>query len=117
MYRSFEEMREARLPKSRGKKRAVVAGANDEHVLEAVFAGQDMGYIFPVLLGPKEAVWKILTDLGLAPGTLLWWTFLRKKTPLPGRCAASGRERGTLSSRGRWRRETCSGPCFPRKPA
>lgn len=58
-------MTEARLPKSAAKKRAVVAGANDEHVLEAVFAAQDMGYVSAVLIGQEEAVWKTLTDLGL----------------------------------------------------
>lgn len=56
MYKKFEELINTRLNRSRSPKRAVVAGANEDHVLEAVFLAQEKGFATPVLVGNKEKV-------------------------------------------------------------
>ncbi|WP_168190127.1 phosphate acyltransferase [Caloramator sp. E03] len=56
MYKKFEELINTRLNRSRSPKRAVVAGANEDHVLEAVFLAQEKGFATPVLVGDKEKV-------------------------------------------------------------
>ena len=48
MYKDFEALINVRLNQNVSPKRAVVAGANDEHALEAVFLAQEkaMRYLF-----------------------------------------------------------------------
>lgn len=56
MYKSFDDLT-GNLIKSKGKiKRAVVAGACDEHALEAVFLAQEKGFVKPVLVGAEEDI-------------------------------------------------------------
>lgn len=64
MYTSFDEMLKARLTGAAKPRRAVVAGADDGHVLEAVFAAQDSGYVTPVLVGDEAAVKAAVGALG-----------------------------------------------------
>lgn len=66
MYRTFDELFSARLPKNAPAKRAVVAGAHDEHVLQAVFAAEALGHVFPVLVGDAAAIRALLAELGFA---------------------------------------------------
>lgn len=66
MYTTFDELIKTRLPKNAPARRAVVAGANDEHVLQAVFAAQQLGYVSPVLVGQEAAVKKLVEELGFA---------------------------------------------------
>lgn len=56
MYKNYEELLNACLAQSVSPKIAVVAGADDEHVLEAVFLAQEKGYVTPVLVGEREKV-------------------------------------------------------------
>lgn len=56
MYQSFEEILTAARAKLAAPKGAVVAGANDEHALEAVFAAQALGLVTPVLVGPPAEI-------------------------------------------------------------
>lgn len=60
MYKNFQELINARLNTNAPKKRAVVAGANDEHALEAVFLAQEKGFVTPVLVGNKEKVTEMI---------------------------------------------------------
>lgn len=64
MYTTFHEMMKARLSADMLTKRAIVAGANDEHVLQAVFDAQEQGYIYPVLVGDEAAVRAAMDSLG-----------------------------------------------------
>ncbi|MDO4786427.1 MAG: phosphate acyltransferase [Fretibacterium sp.] len=66
-YRNFEVLveRARALP---GKRRCVVAGAEDEHVLEAVLAAEKAGIIGPpVLTGNARHVAELVRSLGGAP--------------------------------------------------
>ena len=56
MYKNYEELIHACLEQNVSPKTAIVAGANDEHVLEAVFLAQEKGYARPVLVGEQEKV-------------------------------------------------------------
>lgn len=64
MYTTFEEMINACLPANASVKRAVVAGADDEHVLQAVFEAQEQGYVYPVLVGDEASVKAVMDGLG-----------------------------------------------------
>ena len=67
MFKHFEEIAEAakKLP-VRG--RMAVAGAADKAVLESVIEAYDGGIVVPVLVGEKDAVSALLTELGRDPG-------------------------------------------------
>lgn len=64
-YASFEELRAAR-PLTGRPQRCVVAGADDEHALEAVMLAAREGYLTPVLVGAKVAVEGVLAGLEVA---------------------------------------------------
>jgi phosphotransacetylase len=66
MYKNYEALIQACLTGSSKQKRAVVAGANDEHVLEAVFLAQEKGFAYPVLVGGEEDIRGILKNLGFS---------------------------------------------------
>ncbi len=52
------------LTKAKGlKKKAIVAGANDSHVLEAVKKAQQANIVSPILIGEKEKIEKIANEL------------------------------------------------------
>ncbi len=56
MYKSFDELVKKLETSKKPPKRAIVAGASDEHALEAVFLAQEKGFISPVLVGVQEEV-------------------------------------------------------------
>ena len=64
MYKSFEELRERRLHPEAAKKRVVVAGAVDEHALEACFLAQKKGYVTPLLVGDEPEILKCIKKMG-----------------------------------------------------
>lgn len=64
MYADYKALLKARLDPAAPARTAVVAGADDEHALEAVFAAQDSGYITPVLVGDKDAVERRIESMG-----------------------------------------------------
>ena len=64
MYKDYQALIEAKLSIKKAPSRAVVAGADDDHVLEAVFAAQSKGYVHPVLVGDQQAVERIVRALG-----------------------------------------------------
>lgn len=64
MYKSYETLIEACLGRNSAPKRAIIAGANDDHVLEAVFLAQEKGFAYPVLVGDKDVVTGMIKDLG-----------------------------------------------------
>lgn len=66
MYSNFEALKEARLDRNTSKRRIVVAGAADEHALEAAFSAQDRGYVTPVLVGDRGEVLRLVRQLGFA---------------------------------------------------
>ena len=63
MYKDFEALINVRLNQNVSPKRAVVAGANDEHALEAVFLAQEKGYAIPVLVGESEKVTEMIQQM------------------------------------------------------
>lgn len=64
MYKNFETLKEALLDRNASRKRIIVAGAVDEHALEAAFLAQEKGYVTPVLVGDKDDVLKLVLQLG-----------------------------------------------------
>jgi len=64
MYRNFDELIETRLQTNRPLKRAIVAGADDEHAIEAVFIAQKRGFITPILVGDNMKILEIIKKLG-----------------------------------------------------
>lgn len=64
MYKDFQALIEKRLNLKEKPKRALVAGANDEHALEAVFLAQEKGFAFPVLIGDQDTVIEMVKELG-----------------------------------------------------
>ena len=46
------------------EKRSIVAGAVDEHALEAAFLAQEKGYVTPVLVGDKDGILTLIKKLG-----------------------------------------------------
>ncbi len=63
MYKDFESLVNARLNRKAPAKKAIVAGADDEHALEAVFAAQEKGYATPILVGELEKVEELIRKL------------------------------------------------------
>lgn len=63
MYKSYEELVKKLVSLNKPPKKAVVAGAGDEHTLEAVFAVQEKGFITPVLVGEKKDITQKLSEL------------------------------------------------------
>lgn len=64
MYKDYEALKAARLDPNAPMKRIVVAGAVDEHALEAAFMAQKKGYATPVLVGDREQTLEMVTRLG-----------------------------------------------------
>lgn len=64
MYKDYEALKEARLDPNMEIKRIIVAGAVDEHALEAAFLAQKKGYVTPILVGDKEGVLELIQKLG-----------------------------------------------------
>ncbi len=64
MYSSFKAILADVRKKMVSPKVAVVAGANDDHALEAVFAAQELGIVKPVLAGPEDEIKKLLEENG-----------------------------------------------------
>ncbi|MDR1649194.1 MAG: phosphate butyryltransferase [Synergistaceae bacterium] len=62
-YKNFEDLvkKAQRLPRQR---RGVVAGAEDDHVLEAVFEAREKGIAFPLLAGDAAEIAKRVKALG-----------------------------------------------------
>lgn len=56
MYKDFEALIKARLNQNMAPKTVVVAGADDEHALEAVFLAQEKGFVTPILVGEREKI-------------------------------------------------------------
>jgi phosphotransacetylase len=63
MHKDFDSLLNAGLNLC-APRLAIVAGANDEHVLQAVFAAQDKGFLNPVLLGDKEEITRSIKEIG-----------------------------------------------------
>ncbi len=66
MYANYEALIAKCLDGTAEPKRALVAGANDEHALEAVFLAQERGFAYPVLIAEEEAVKATIEKLGFA---------------------------------------------------
>lgn len=66
MYKNYQALIEARLNTDEEPKRAIVAGANDDHALEAVFLAAKKGFAFPVLVGDKDTVESMVEELGFS---------------------------------------------------
>lgn len=64
MYQSFEQILADVKMKLKSPKVAIVAGADDEHALEAVFAAQDQGIVTPLLVGEQEKILALITAHG-----------------------------------------------------
>lgn len=64
MYKDYEALKEALLDSNKVKKRVIVAGAVDEHALEAAFLAQRKGYITPVLVGDEKETLECIKKLG-----------------------------------------------------
>lgn len=62
ILKSFDEIIE--IVKARPVKRVVVAGAEDEHALEAVFEAQRQGIVVPVLVGNRSAILETIKKQG-----------------------------------------------------
>jgi phosphate butyryltransferase len=71
MYANFDELAAA-FPLTGRPQRCVVAGAADEHALDAVMRAAHEGYLSPVLVGAKAAIEEILDGLEVVqPYTLV----------------------------------------------
>lgn len=64
MYKNYKDLIKKKLDKDAPPKRALLAGANDEHALEAIFMAQEEGFAFPVLIGEKAVVGEMVAELG-----------------------------------------------------
>lgn len=64
MYRSFQELIGAHAGKLKEPKKIVVAGANEEHALEAVFLAQEKGLVVPILVGDEEKIKEAVQNVG-----------------------------------------------------
>ena len=63
MYKSFDELVKKLVSSKKSPKRAIVAGASDEHVLEAVFLAQEKGFVKPVLVGDEIEIINKLKEM------------------------------------------------------
>lgn len=61
-FKSFDEI--IKLVTSKPPKRVVVAGAEEEHALEAVFEAQKANIVIPVLVGNKKIIEEKINKLG-----------------------------------------------------
>lgn len=66
MYPDYQALIKEKITEDYRKKVIVVAGSDDEHVLEAVFEAQAEGYVTPLLVGDKEKTFRVLSELGIA---------------------------------------------------
>jgi len=66
MYKDFESLKAAVLDSTVPKKRIIVAGAVDEHALEAAFLAQEKGYVTPVLVGNENDTANLVQRLGFS---------------------------------------------------
>jgi phosphotransacetylase len=64
MYKNFEDLINKKFNKESEIKKIILAGADDEHSLQAVFTAQEKGYVDPVLVGDENKVGKLITNLG-----------------------------------------------------
>lgn len=69
MYKNFEALIDVRLDRNVSPKRAIVAGANDEHALEAIFLAQEKGFAIPILVGDREKVTEMIQEMNFADRT------------------------------------------------
>ena len=65
-YKNFDEV----VKKAQGipRRRGIVAGAEDEHVLEAVFEAKARGIAFPLLAGDETKILSLIKPLGFDAG-------------------------------------------------
>ena len=66
MYKNYEELKKALLVENSVKKRIIVAGAVDEHAVEAAFLAQEKGYVTPVLVGDQNGINALVKKLGFS---------------------------------------------------
>lgn len=66
MYRDYQALIDARLDRNASPKRAVVAGATDEHALEAVFLAQEKGFAYPILVGDREKITEMIREMNFS---------------------------------------------------
>lgn len=66
MYRDYEALKAACLDTNAQMKRIVVAGAADDHALEASFLAQRQGYVTPVLVGETDRIESLIEKLGFS---------------------------------------------------
>lgn len=64
MYKDYEALKAALLDPNAARKRIVVAGAVDDHALEAAFMAQKKGYVTPVLVGDRDKTLELIKHLG-----------------------------------------------------
>ena len=64
MYKDYESLKATLLDRNSPRKRIIVAGAVDEHALEAAFLAQEKGYVTPVLVGDKAEIARLVQDMG-----------------------------------------------------
>lgn len=62
MYKNYDELIKARLNKREAPKKAIVAGANESHVLEAVFLAAQKGFAYPILVGDESKIKEIINS-------------------------------------------------------
>jgi len=65
MYTDFQSMLDEVKALNTVPKVAIVAGADDAHALEAVFAAQEMGIVTPLLTGVQEKIEAVIRELGV----------------------------------------------------
>jgi len=63
IYKNFDDLI-ARVKAGTPHSKVAVAGADEAHTLEAVFKAADEGIVYPILVGDKAAIKKILGELG-----------------------------------------------------
>lgn len=62
MYANFEDLKQR--VSSAPRQRCVVAGADDEHAVEAAIAAEAAGFLTPVLVGPRAGIRSALAAVG-----------------------------------------------------
>ncbi|MFV0441589.1 MAG: phosphate acyltransferase [Lachnospirales bacterium] len=62
MYKSYSDLIEKRYTGNKTVKKAVVAGANESHVLEAVFLAAEKGYVYPILVGVEDKIKEVINS-------------------------------------------------------
>lgn len=66
MYKNYQALIDVRLDKETEPPKAIIAGADDEHALEAVFLAARKGFAYPVLVGDEDIVERMVKQLGFA---------------------------------------------------